>query len=177
MAALNSKGEYVIQLDQDDIFIREDSFQSLYNEAKKLNLELVQMRDFVKKELFFKKRTLVNQHGLHFIYPKSTHFKKQPELKDTLFADNNNYLLWGLLIKTELYKKAIYHLWPIIINYRIIFNEDYIITSMLAKLAQNYKYINKFILIHLMHSKSISSGCGGNKEFYLTLYFYITLSI
>ena len=58
-------------------------------------------------------------------------------------------------------------------NYKIIFNEDYIITSMIAKLAENYKYVNKFILIHLMHSKSISSGCGGNKEFYLTLYFYI----
>ena len=173
MAALNSKGEYIIQLDQDDIFIREDSFQSLYNEAKQFNLEIVQMRDFVKKEFFFKKRTLVNLYGLHFIYPKSTHYKKQPELKRTLFADNNNYLLWGLLIKTDLYKKSIYHLWPIIMNYKIIFNEDYIITSMIAKLAENYKYINKFILIHLMHSKSISSGCGGNKEFYLTLYFYI----
>ena len=90
-----------------------------------------------------------------------------------MFGNNNNYLLWGLLIKTDLYKKSIYHLWPIIMNYKIIFNEDYIITSMLAKLAKNYKYINKFILIHLMHSKSISNGCGGNKEFYLTLYFYI----
>ena len=173
IAALNSNGEYILQLDQDDIFIREDVFQSLYYEARKNNLELVQMRDFVKKEFFFHKKTLVNLKGLHFIYPKDTHYKGQPELKDKLFSNNNNYLLWGLLIKADLYKNAIYHLWPIIMNYKIIFNEDYIITSMIAKLAKKFKYINKFILIHLIHSKSISSGCGGNKEFYLTLFFYI----
>ena len=47
IAALNSKGEYIIELDQDDMFIREDVFQILYYEAKNNSLELVQMRDFV----------------------------------------------------------------------------------------------------------------------------------
>ena len=173
IAVLNSNGEYIIQLDQDDMFIREDAFKNLYYEAKKNDLDFVQMRDFVKKELFFKKKSSVNLLGLHFIYPKNTHYKKQPELKDKLFADNNNYLLWGLLIKNDLYKNAIYHLWPLIMNYKIIYNEDYIITSMIAKLAKKYKYINKFILIHLMHSKSTSNNCGEDKEYYLSLYFYV----
>ena len=173
IAALNSNGEYIIQLDQDDMFIREDAFNILYLEAKNYNLEIVQMRDFVKNEFFFKKKTLVNRFGMHFIYPQYTHYKTQPELKDKLFADNNNYLLWGLLIKSDLYKNAVYQLWPLIINYKIIFNEDYIITSMIAKLAHKYKYINKFILIHLKHSKSISNDYIKNNDFYLTLYFYI----
>ena len=173
IGALNSNGEYIIQLDQDDMFIREDAFNILYLEAKNYNLDIVQMRDFVKSEFFFKKKTLVNRFDLHFIYPQNTHYKIQPELKDNLFTDYNNYLLWGLLIKSNLYKNAIYHLWPIIINYKIIFNEDYIITSMIAKLANRYKYINKFILIHLKHSKSISSDYDRNNDFYLTFYFYI----
>ena len=155
------------------MFIREDVFQILYFEAKRYNLDLVQMRDFVKNEFSFKKKTPINLFGLHWIYPKSNHYKIQPELKDTLFMENNNYLLWGILIKTDLYKKAIYQLWPLIINYKIIFNEDYIITSMIAYLAKNYKYLNKFILIHLSHSKSISNNYYKNNEFYLTLYFYI----
>ena len=46
IAALNSKGEYIIELDQDDMFIREDVFQILYSESKVHDLELVQMRDF-----------------------------------------------------------------------------------------------------------------------------------
>ena len=173
IAALNSKGEYIIELDQDDMFIREDVFQELYYEAKNNSLELVQMRDFVKKELYFYKKTIVDNSGLHFIHPKKSHYKIQPELKDTLFSDNNNYLLWGLLIKNDLYKNSIYRLWPIIINYKIIFNEDYLITSMITKLAKNYKYINKFALIHLMHSKSISYDFYRNNEYYLSLYFYI----
>ena len=56
IGALNSKGEYIVQLDQDDMFIREDVFQILYFEAKRYNLDLVQMRDFVKKEFSFKKK-------------------------------------------------------------------------------------------------------------------------
>ena len=173
IAALNSNGEFIVQLDQDDMFIREDAFNLLYFEAKNHKLDLVQMRDFVKKEFVFKKKTLVNANDLHYIHPKRTHYKTQPELKDKLFTEKNNYLLWGLLIKTDLYKKAIYNLWPLIMNYKIIFNEDYIITSMISKLAKKYKYINKFILIHLMHSKSISNNFTQNNEFYLSNYFFI----
>ena len=58
-------------------------------------------------------------------------------------------------------------------NYKIVFNEDYIITSMISKMAKKYKYINKFILIHLMHSKSISNNFSQNIEFYLSFYFFI----
>ena len=173
IGALNSKGEYIIQLDQDDMFIRDDAFRILYYEAKKYNLDLIQMRDIIKNNFVFQKKTLVNQFGFHLIYPKKNHYKTHPEFKDKLFTENNNYLLWGILIKTDLYKNAIYNLWPLIMNYKIIFNEDYIITSMLVKLAKKYKYINKFILIHLIHSKSISNDHFNNNEFYLTLYFYI----
>ena len=47
IAALNSNGEFIVQLDQDDMFIREDAFNLLYFEAKNHKLDLVQMRDFV----------------------------------------------------------------------------------------------------------------------------------
>ena len=45
IAALNANGKYIIQLDQDDIFIRNDIFDILYKEAEKNNLDLVQIRD------------------------------------------------------------------------------------------------------------------------------------
>ena len=173
IAALNSKGEYIIELDQDDMFIRDDVFNMLYNEAIFHNLDLVQMRDFVKNSFFFDKVTLVNQKFIHYIHPKKTHYKHQPELKKKLFDEGNNYLLWCLLIKTDLYKYTIYQLWPIIMNYQIIFNEDYLITSMIVQFAQNFKYINKFGLIHLMHSNSISSDYSKNKQFYLSFYFFL----
>jgi hypothetical protein len=105
----------------------------------------VHIRDITKHSLVFNDVTRVNIKEGHFIFPKKTHYKKQPELKDKMFIEGNNYLLWGLLIKSDIYKKAIYHLWPLIINYKIVYQEDYTITFMLIILAKKYKYLNYII--------------------------------
>jgi glycosyltransferase involved in cell wall biosynthesis len=141
-AALNSKGKYIIQLDQDDIFIRDDIFDILYNEAQKDDLDIVQVRDFKKYNFVFEKLTKVNLRKMHCIHPRKTHYQKQPKLKDKMFF-RNKYLLWGLLIKSDIYKKALYHLWPIIINYKIIYEEDFTVTFMIIILSKKYKYLFK----------------------------------
>jgi glycosyltransferase involved in cell wall biosynthesis len=172
IASLNANGKYIIELDQDDIFIREDVFDILYSEAEKNNIDLVQIRDFVKENFFFRRVTKVNDLNMHYIFPQPTHYKKHKELKDKMFIENNNYLLWGLLILTNLYKKAVYKIWPIIMNYQIIFNEDYIITFMIIILSKHYKYLNEFALIHLIHSKSATIVNWKNNEFYISILFY-----
>ena len=108
IAALNSKGKYIIELDQDDMFIRNDCFNILYEEAELNDLDLVHIRDFSKTKFYFLYKTKVNEIKDHLIYPQKTNFKKQPILKNTMFSNNNIYLLWGLLIKTDLYKTVIY---------------------------------------------------------------------
>jgi len=172
MAALNSRGKYIIQLDQDDLFIRDDVFDILYSEAENNDFDLVQIRDVTKNNFHFNIRTIVNNKGRHFIYPKNTESKAQPELKDTLFENNNVFLLWGLLIKADIYKKAVYHLWKIIINYQIIFHEDYTISFMIVILARNYKYLNNFAIIHLNHIKSASNNHWFNSQYYLGILFF-----
>ena len=172
MAALNSRGKYIIQLDQDDIFIRDDVFDILYYEAKKDNLDLVHIRDICKKDFVFNNLTKVNYLNRHYIFPKKTHYKTQPELKDKMFIEGNNYLLWGLLIKADIYKKAVYHMWPIIINYKITFHEDYMISYMIVILSQKYKYLNNFALIHLFHSKATSKYFFRDKKFHLGVLFF-----
>ena len=172
IGALNARGKYIIQLDQDDMFIRDDVFDILYNEAENNKLDLVQIRDITKNNFHFNKKTIVNCCGKHYIYPKNTQYKEQPELKETLFLNNNIFLLWGLLIKADIYKKAIYELWDIIINYQIIFHEDYMITFMIVILSKNYKYLNKFALIHLNHRNSASSNHWNIKEYYLSILFF-----
>ena len=171
-AALNSKGKYIIELDQDDMFIRDDVFDILYYEAEKEDLDLVHIRDITKRSLFFEGLTKVNIGGRHFIISKKTHYIKQPELKDKMFIQGNNYLLWGLLIKSDIYKKAIYHLWPLIINYKIVYHEDYTITFMLIILAKKYKYLNHYAFIHLLHSNSTSHGYMNNNNYFLGVLFF-----
>ena len=92
IASLNANGKYIIELDQDDIFIKDDVFDILYSEAEENNLDLVQIRDFVKDNLFFKRITKINDLNMHYIFPKPTHYKQQPELKDKMFIENNNYI-------------------------------------------------------------------------------------
>jgi len=172
IGALNSKGKYIIELDQDDIFIRDDVFDILYYEAEKDDLDLVQIRDIVKHSFTFQNKTRVNYGGRHHYSVKTTHYKLQPELKDKMFFKRNNCLLWGLLIKSDIYKKVIHHLWPIIINYKIIFNEDYTISFMLLILSQKYKYLNNFALIHLANSNSASNNSLNNIKYYISVFFF-----
>ena len=47
VAALNANGKYITQIDQDDMFIRDDAFDLLYNEAEKKDIDLLQIRDFM----------------------------------------------------------------------------------------------------------------------------------
>ena len=173
IAALNSKGKYIFQFDQDDILIRDDVLNYIYNEAEQNRLDLVHIRDIYKNEFYFNKRTKVNFKFRHMLPYKETHYKRQPELKNKLFIENNNYILWGLLIKTNLYKKVIYELWPIIINYKLVFFEDHTITFMIVILANQYKYLNNFGIIHLAHKKAISNKFLDNEEFYLSLLFFL----
>ena len=169
-SVLNSKGKYIILLDQDDIFIRDDVFDMLYNEAENEDLDLVHIRDICKHNLLFKNLTRVNFPERHLIFQKRTHYKKQSDLKDKIYIDGN-YLLWGLLIRSDIYKKTIYHLWPLIINYKITFHEDYNITFMLIILSKKYKYLNNFALIHLFHSNSTSKDFINNDIYYLSVLF------
>ena len=157
IAALNAHGKYIIELDQDDIFIRDDVFDILYNEAEKNDLDLVQIRDIYNDNLILNKYTRVNYPAKHFIkresYNKSFP-ETQPNLKNEMFIKGNLYLLWGLLIKTDIYKKSIYHLWPLIMNYQLIYYEDYVISSIIVILSKKFKYLNNFALIHLNHNNS-----------------------
>ena len=169
-AALNSKGKYIIQLDQDDIFIRDDIFDILYNEAQKDDLDIVQARDFKKHNFVFEKLTKINLRKMHCIYPKKTHYEKQPQLKNNMFY-RNKYLLWGLLIKSDIYKKALYNLWPIIINYKIVYEEDFTVTFMIIILSKKYKYLNHFALINFIHSNSTSKNHFKDDNYFLSVLF------
>ena len=157
IAALNARGKYIIQLDQDDIFIRDDVFDLLYYEAERNDLDLVQIRDIYNDNFTLNINTSVNSKEKHFIkreiYNKSFP-ETQPSLKNEIFIKGNLYLLWGLLIKAEIYKKSIYHLWPLILNYKLIYYEDYVITSIIIIFTNKFKYLNNFALIHLNHNDS-----------------------
>ena len=80
IGALNSNGKYILQLDQDDMFIRNDCFNILYLQAETNNLDLVQIRDYSKNTFYFNYITKINSFGNHLIFPQKTNYKSQPNL-------------------------------------------------------------------------------------------------
>jgi glycosyltransferase involved in cell wall biosynthesis len=165
IGALNSKGKYIIELDQDDMFISDKAFDIIYNESEKYNLDLLSF-GFISGKNIFKKLT-----------EKKCKYKKnniiienQPKIKYSMFKTITG-LLWGHLIKADLYKKILYHLWPIIINYKIIFQEDYLILFFIAIYAKNHTKIVDKLLFHFINNKSASDKYENNLEYYLSLIF------
>ena len=163
IGTLNSKGKYIIELDQDDMFLRDDAFDIIYNESEKYELDVLGFRHFSGDNPFQKFKLKNYENDINNIV-------KQPEIKLNMFK-SYICLLWGNLIRADLYKKVIYNLWPIIINYKIIFQEDYLITFFVLIYAKKYKKIRNRILFHFKNIKSASKGYKNNSEYFLSVIF------
>ena len=164
IGALNSKGKYIIELDQDDMFIRDDAFDIICNESEKNDLDYLSFK-YISAKNVFKEAKFIN----NFIKDKNI-IIKQPYLKYSMFK-TNNCLLWGHLIRADLYKKVIYHLWPIIINYKIIFQEDFLITFFILIFAERFKKIEKNIFFHFHNRESASKDYENNYDYFLSVIF------
>ena len=163
IGALNSKGKYIIEIDQDDMFIKEYAFDLIYKQSIKYQLDLLHFQyasDNNNLRLPKIKNYALNRNN----------FEKQPNLKFSIFL-NTKIILWGNLIRTDLYKKVIYFLWPIIINYKIIFQEDFLIIFFLLIYAEKYKEIKNVLYFHFLNIKSISKNHKNNSEYYLSVIF------
>jgi glycosyltransferase involved in cell wall biosynthesis len=82
LGALYSKGKYIIELDQDDMFIRNDAFNILYKIGENGNLDLLHFNFIAGKNVF--------HLPIIFNSRESFYIKKQPELKYSLFKNNNS---------------------------------------------------------------------------------------
>ena len=166
IAALNSKGKYIIEVDQDDMIIRDDALTILYNESEKLKLDLLHFKYSVSKNI-----THFINYQKKYIPEDDKNVEIQPKLKMNQFKKDHIYLLWGNLIKSDLYKKVIYNLWPIIINYKIIFQEDFLITFFILIFAQKSKNTENRFYLNFRNKKQISHGHLNNREYYLGIIF------
>ena len=104
----------------------------------------------------------------------SINIENQPKLKNSLFRTNFP-ILWGNIFRADLYKKIIYNLWPIIINYKIIFAEDFIITFFILIHARNYGHIRNIFFYHFINKESASSDHLNNSENFLSSLFAANL--
>lgn len=135
-----ASGEYIIQLDQDDLYINNLLFESLYKKAKELNLEIVQF-----STLFYTNKTLFSKEEIPI---KKNKLITQPELKITFLKRlNSNRLgncatkwIWDKFVRKETYLKAIEDLGDEYINHKFFLYEDTLMMFELSQIAFSYYF-------------------------------------
>ena len=166
---LNTKGKYIISLDSDDILLPDDILSTVFEEANKNNLDIVQFdylwgtRYLILKTMFIKKKNFTST---------------KPAEIDKLIS-KNFVLITAKLIDTYIYRKAL----EIIgedIKTKINWFDDYIIMSIIYSLARSFKYINKYGYFAYLHSDSSSKKktfCYDSLIYIVFMYKHIDLNI
>lgn len=159
IGALNCKGKYILEIDQDDRFINDNAFDILYNVSEQYESDILNFK-WAHGEDVLNLSKIEN-----YINNKNILYETKNKLKP------NIAVLWGNLIKTDLYKRVLYNLWPIIINYKIIFQEDYLVTFFILILAKKYETIGNTFYYYFISKKQVSNGFINNSEYYLSVIF------
>jgi glycosyltransferase involved in cell wall biosynthesis len=158
IGVLEAKGKYILNLDDDDLFFDSDVFDTVYNEAENHNLDIV---------------SFMNVQGIRYyltIFHMKDGFDKefpdnftvyQPELTYYTMFNNDNFenvdsSIWGKLIKTEVYKKALDFLGVERYSLYSVANEDLIGLFAICSVAKSYKFIRKYGLFHYIDEKAPS---------------------
>jgi glycosyltransferase involved in cell wall biosynthesis len=152
IGVLNSKGKYIFMLDNDDLFLKEDIFEIIYNIAEKDNYDIVEFKAFtipnyqpdikdIRQNYFnFHLNNLILHQPELSIFPISRNFKIFP----------NDFSIWGKCIKKKVYQRSINALG---IKRYSIFNcwtEDVSMIFIIFNLANSYIFVNKYGIFHIL---------------------------
>ena len=135
-----ASGEYIILLDQDDLYYDNLVFEKLYNKAKELNADLVQFATL-------QYRSSQKNNILGISTPKNI-LVTQPELRTAFLnrlGENRlgncaTRMVWDKFIRREVYLEAIDDLGDEYLNHRVFLYEDTIMMFELSQIAYSYYF-------------------------------------
>ena len=144
-----AKGEYITNLDCDDMFLINDIFNIAYDSTEKgffdvISFKTFQASNYERQQIYADSFTNKGKENL-VLY--------QPELSCFCVSNNgteavNDIYVWGKLYKTSVYKNAFEMLGYERYSTPISWNEDYTQVFSIYNLAESYKFINKYGLYH-----------------------------
>ena len=144
---INSKGEYLMNLDPDDSFKGKYSLEIIYNKAKSENIDILSFGTFfqvMNKKVF-----------------KCSNFNKiifQPKIFELTFDSNGNirdFLIWNKLIKRELFIKAYELFMSQVYKKYWNFHDDNIWSVLVHKYAKSMFCSKKVIYIYKDNTDSL----------------------
>lgn len=151
IGALNSKGKYIFCLDNDDLFLDEKVFLTIYNLAQNGKYDIVE----------FKSLKIPNYHPkiedikeCYFNFHPNNLILHQPELGIFPISRNNNYrindnLVWAKCIKTKLYQISVNALGKKRYSIYNCWTEDISIIFIIFNFANSFIFVNIYGILHL----------------------------
>ena len=174
---LNAKGKYIMNLDNDDLFMDSEVFNDIYNEAQETNFDIIAFRAIES----FNYDPVLSQTSNGFFHNLEDGLKVfQPELTYFPYTKNgkiypNDYHVWGRLVKTDIYQEAINNLGISALGEKrglqfLSWNEDTAATVALFKYAKSYKFIHRFGIFHYMSMTTASNTRSVEENFYSDIF-------
>ena len=144
---LSAKGKYIIFLDDDDKFLQRDAFTTLYNEAEKYDIDIVEFRTITSK-------LVLNKEGYNNTKQEETEIISQNRLKSYLFYNG----IFGIIekkdfkevkhfVKMELFTKIIKQIDSKYLDLKINYFDDYLFFFLLTRNAKSLKKINRIFYV------------------------------
>ena len=135
-----ASGEYILNLDQDDLYINNLFFELIYKKIKELKVDILQF-----SAIYYE-----NKDKSELVYNRMPSKRQisQPELKisfleklgEKRLGRFNTRMIWDKLIKREVYLNAIEDLGDEYLNHRIFLYEDTMMIFELSQIANSYYF-------------------------------------
>ena len=160
IGVLASKGKYIFNLDNDDLFLNYDVFDTITKIGEKWNFDIVEFRGISNK--YFENNILnakiVNSnyshdHPMILFQPELGRFPIFNGKKEDSYGFRDLYL-WGKCIKAEIYQKALNKLGFERYSRFLIRYEDTIVNYIICNTAKSFIYIEKFCVYHIYRPRS-----------------------
>ena len=145
MGIINSKGEYIMNLDPDDELEGPDNLEYLYKKANILQVDMISFGFIRKNMLKTDKFTLCSNFNKIYL---------QPEIFD-YGNKNNDYLIWNKLVKKEIFIKAYLLFKKQIYKEKWNYGEDEIWSSLIYKHSNSMICVEKTIYIYYINNNSL----------------------
>ena len=162
IGVLNAKGIYLFSLDNDDMFFDYDVFDYIYKIGKEKNFDIVDFNSICAKNYYRNLSGMIENRLSN--YPNNLTLK-QPDLGSFPIHANriyNNIHIWAKCIKNEIYKKGVNYLGKKKYSNYMTWAEDISMIFILFNIAQLYKFVDKYGVIHFSSRTSASSKASMN---------------
>ena len=160
MASKKAKGKYIMYLDNDDMFSRDDIFDIVYKEIEKTGHDIIEFNGYsthdyhlINKEKNYKSTSTYNE-DTEFFQPELSRVRIKKLNED--YVEINDPYFWGKIYKNDLMQKVIDIIGETNYGKKMLFHDDDCVNFIAFKNAKSFKYINVYGIFYYTNQESIT---------------------